>query len=254
MIPESRRLSETVSLEPEQLPTEAKLALTPADVNRVQQNPFDQRDQLVTSQVDASTTFALDQFGHYGTTAEDIILTRLLLAYTDVFDCTNIPLQYTSHGWNALGNPWDISHTVGFFVNVCPIVLRRKGRSNLATTLDGVQSTLRGVSDFAARYMLGGHTMKSPIAYNFLGKPATVDSGGANGIEAIDIFVSGEFQRQRVNIEAISLIIFVKYTGDCLTLTISYEPSRYSIKCMSKVLEMWENGIRCITQWLKSQE
>ncbi|KAJ1659927.1 Nonribosomal peptide synthetase [Dispira simplex] len=247
-------LRETVSLESNQLPTEAELVLPPADVDRVQHNPFDRRDQLITSQVDESTTLALDQFGHDGTTAEDIILTGLLLAYTDVFDCTNIPLQYTSHGRNALGNPWDVSHTVGFFVNVCPIVLRRKEGNDLATILDGVHSTLQGVSDYAVRYMLGGHTMKSPIAYNFLGKPAIVDSGGANGVEVIDIIASDEFQRQRVNIEAIPLIFFVKYTGDRLALMISYESCRYSVKCMSKVLEKWENGIRCIMQWLKSQE
>ncbi|KAJ1656295.1 Nonribosomal peptide synthetase [Dispira simplex] len=247
-------LRETVSLEPEQLPTAAELVLPPADVDPTQCNSLDQRDQSVTLQVDALTTLVLDKFGHHGTTAEDIILTGLLLAYTDVFNCTSIPLQYTSHGRNALGNPWDVSHTVGFFVNVCPIVLRREERSTLATTLDGVQSTLRVASDFAVRYMLGGHSAASPIAYNFFGKHDISNLTGADGVEVIDIIASNEFRKQRVNIEAIPLIFFAKYTGECLTLMVSYESSRYSVKCMSMVMEKWEKGVHHVVQWLKSQE
>ncbi|KAJ1660298.1 Nonribosomal peptide synthetase [Dispira simplex] len=247
-------LRKTVSLEPDQLPAANELVLPPADVDQTQCNSFDQRDQSVTLQVDALTTLALDQFGHHGTTAEDIILTGLLLAYTDVFDCTSIPLQYTSHGRNSLGNPWDVSHTVGFFVNVCPIVLRRNERSTLATTLDGVQSTLRGVSDYAVKYMLGSHSAVSPVAYNFFGKHDISNLTGADGVEVIDIIASNEFQKQRVNIEAIPLIFLAKYTGECLTLMVSYESSRYSVKCMSMVMEKWEKGIHHVVQWLKSQE
>ncbi|KAJ1659939.1 putative NRPS-like protein biosynthetic cluster [Dispira simplex] len=65
----------------------------------------------LSSQLDTSTTLALDEFGHLDTTTEDIILTGLVLAYTNVFDCSSIPLQYTSHGRNALGNLWDVSRT-----------------------------------------------------------------------------------------------------------------------------------------------
>ncbi|KAJ1954947.1 hypothetical protein IWQ62_005640 [Dispira parvispora] len=247
-------LSDRVSLKPGQLPTEGELTLPPSDVDPTPHSPFIQRDQLVISNLDASTAFALDQFGYCDITAEDIILTGLLLAYTDVFNCDSIPLQYTSHGRNALGNSWDVSHTVGFFVNFCPIVLRRNEGNELASTVGGVQSVLRGVSDFAVKYMLSGQTMKSPIAYNFLGKHDISDSAGTKGLEVIDIVASDEFQEQRVNMDPIPLIFLAKYTGECLPLMISYESSRYSEKCMSAVMEKWEEGVRHILLQLKSQE
>ncbi|KAJ1659627.1 Nonribosomal peptide synthetase [Dispira simplex] len=247
-------LRKVISVDPYELPREDELVLPPVDVDPMQHSESSQRLGYFSVQLDVATTLALDQFGHRDTSAEDIILTSLLLAYTEVFNCTSIPLQCTSHGRNALGNPWDVSNTVGFFVNVCPIVLRRKERDNLETTLDGVRSILRGVSDFAIRYMLGGYTMKAPIAYNFLGKHAAVVSHGTNGVEVIDINTSDEFQRQRVNKDLVPLIFFAKYIGDCLTLMVSYKSSRYSAECMSTVVEKWENGVRCVMQWLKSQE
>ncbi|KAJ1952031.1 hypothetical protein IWQ62_006313, partial [Dispira parvispora] len=184
----------------------------------------------------------------------DIILTGLLLAYTDVFNCDSIPLQYTSHGRNALGNSWDVSHTVGFFVNLCPIVLRRKENDDLASTLGGVQSILRGVSDFAVKYMLTGQTMKSPIGYNFLGTHDISDSAVTNGVEVIDVAASEEFQGQRVNMDPMPLVFFAKYTGKCLTLVIFYESSRYSAMCISAVMEKWKEDVRHIVHQLKSQE
>ncbi|KAJ1661083.1 Nonribosomal peptide synthetase [Dispira simplex] len=247
-------LRKVISVDPYELPREDELVLPPADVDPMQHSESSQHHHFSSAQLDVATTLALDQFGYRDTTAEDIILTSLLLSYTEVFNCTSIPLQYASHGRNALGNSWDVSHTVGFFVNVCPIVLRRKESDNLETTLDGVQSILRGVSDFAVRYMLGGHTMMSPIGYNFLGKHATEVSRGTNGVEVMDVITSDEFQRQRVNKDPVPLVFFVKYIGDCLTLVVSYESSRYSAECMSTVVEKWEDGVCRIVQWLKSQE
>ncbi|KAJ1950650.1 hypothetical protein IWQ62_006535, partial [Dispira parvispora] len=102
-------LRDTVSLEAENFPTEDELALPPGDVDSTPCSSFIERDQQVTSNLDVTTTLAMEQFGHLGISVEDIILTSLLLAYTDVFNCASIPLQYTSHGRNALGNSWDVS-------------------------------------------------------------------------------------------------------------------------------------------------
>ncbi|KAJ1649566.1 Nonribosomal peptide synthetase [Dispira simplex] len=247
-------LRKVISVDLYELPHEDELVLPPADVDPMQHSEFTERLGYFSAQLDVATTLALDQFGHRDTSAEDIFLTGLLLAYTEVFNRTSLPLQYTSHGRNALGNSWDVSHTVGFFANVCPIVLRRKESDNLVTTLDRVHSTLCGVSDLAVKYMLGGHTMKSPIGYSFLGKHTISDLIGANGVEVMDVITSDEFQRQRVNRDPTPLVFFVKYIGDCLTLMVSYESSCYSAECMSAIMEKWENGVRCIVKWLKSQE
>ncbi|KAJ1659188.1 Nonribosomal peptide synthetase [Dispira simplex] len=244
----------TVSLEPDQLPTEDELVLPPADVDQSQSSRPEILNHVISSQLDVSTTLTLDQFGHRDTTSEDIILTALLWAYTDVFNCTSIPLQYTSHGRNALGNPWDVSRTIGFFINTCPIILRKSRVSDEATSLAGVQSTLREVSNFAVKYMLSGHKLKAPIAYNFLGKHDISDSANTNGVEVMDIMASDEFQRQRVNKEFMSLGFFALYTGNCMSLVVSYESSRYSSKRMTKVLRKWEKAVRHVMQWLKSQE
>ncbi|KAJ1969513.1 hypothetical protein IWQ62_000578 [Dispira parvispora] len=215
-------LRQGISLDPFELPNEDELVLPPADVSQMPHSGPNCQ-QVSSSNLDVTTTLALEQFGHLGVSVEDIILTGLLLAYTDVFNCTSIPLQYTSHGRNSLGNSWDVSHTIGFFANACPIVLRRKDDNDLAATLDGVQSVLRGVSEFAVKYMLSGQTMKSPIAYNFLGTRDTSDSAGTDGVEVIDVVNSDELQRQRVNMDTMPLVIFAKYTGECLTLLISYD-------------------------------
>ncbi|KAJ1952597.1 hypothetical protein IWQ62_006187 [Dispira parvispora] len=242
-----------ILLDPFELANENELVLAPANVGQVQHSGPIFR-QVLSSNLDVTTTLALEQFGHLDVSVEDIILTGLLLAYTDVFNYTSIPLQYTSHGRSSLGNSWDVSNTVGFFVNVCPIVLRKKEGNDLAAKLGGVQSILRGVSDFAVKYMLSGQTMKSPIAYNFLGKHNILDSAGANDVEVIDIVTSDELQRQRVNIDPMLLIFFAMYTGECLTLLISCESRPFSAKCTSAVMEKREKGVRHIVHRLKSQE
>ncbi|KAJ1966577.1 hypothetical protein IWQ62_002380, partial [Dispira parvispora] len=246
-------LRQAISLDSYELPKEAELVLPPADVFQ-KQHGGSKSPRLLSSNLDVATTLSTKQFGHLDISVEDIILTGLLLAYTDVFDCSSIPLQYTSHGRNALGNSWDVSHTVGFFVNLCPIVLRRKEGSDLAATLNGVQSVLRGVSDFAVKYMLSGQTMKSPISYNFFETHDISYLTGVNGVEVIDIVTSDEFQRQRVNIDEMPLNFFAKYTGECLTLLVSYDSSLYSAKCISVVMEKWEESVRHIVHQLKSQE
>ncbi|KAJ1958458.1 hypothetical protein IWQ62_004896, partial [Dispira parvispora] len=246
-------LRQGISLDAYELPNEDELVLPLVDVDQMPHSgPI--CPQVLSSNLDLTTTLALEQFGHLDISVEDIILTGLLLAYTDVFNCSSIPLQYTSHGRNALGNPWDVSHTVGFFVNLCPMILRRKENDDLASTLNGVQSVLRGVSDFAVKYMLSGQTMKSPIAYNFLGKHNISDSAGAKDVEMLDIALSDEFQRQRVNMDPMPLVFLPKYTGECLTLLILYESRLPSVKYMPTVLQKWEEGVRRIVHHLKSQE
>ncbi|KAJ1968956.1 hypothetical protein IWQ62_000928, partial [Dispira parvispora] len=246
-------LRQGISLDPYQLPSEDELVLPPVDVDQIPHSgPI--CPQVLSSNLDLTTTLALEEFGHLDISVEDIILTGLLLAYTNVFNCSSIPLQYTSHGRNALGNSWDVSHTVGFFVNLCPMVLRRKENDDLASTLNGVQSVLRGVSDFAVKYMLSGQTMKSPIAYNFLGTRDISDSAGANGVEVIDVITSDEYQQHRVNMDPMPLIFLAKYTGECLTLLIMYDPILCNTKHMHTVLQKWDEGVRHIVHQLKSQE
>ncbi|KAJ1966746.1 hypothetical protein IWQ62_002277, partial [Dispira parvispora] len=94
-------LRQGISFDPHELPSEGELVLPPVDVSQMPHSrPICPR--FLSSHLDVTTTFALEQFGHLDVSVEDIILTGLLLAYTDVFNCTSIPLQYTSHGRNAL--------------------------------------------------------------------------------------------------------------------------------------------------------
>ncbi|KAJ1970194.1 hypothetical protein IWQ62_000103 [Dispira parvispora] len=245
-------LAQTVHLDSHEVPNEDELVLPPSDIDQAKCDEVGQRNQALSSQLDASTTLTLDNFGHLDTTAEDIIMTGLLLAYTNVFGCSSIPLQYTSHGRNALGNPWDVSRTVGFFINSCPMILRRSDPGDMQSTLDGVKTNLRGVSDFAVKYMLAGHSIKSPIGYNFLGKSNASYSPGVNGMEILNLVASDEFQQQRVNQELMPLVFFVQYVEDCLSLAVSYEPSRYSAACMAKVLDEWHQNVQHLVEQLNA--
>ncbi|KAJ1956449.1 hypothetical protein IWQ62_005297, partial [Dispira parvispora] len=94
-------LRQGISLDSFELLNEDELVLPPGDVDQMPHSgPI--CPQVLSSNLDVATTLALEQFGHLDISVEDIILTGLLLAYTDVFNCTSIPLQYTSHGRNAL--------------------------------------------------------------------------------------------------------------------------------------------------------
>ncbi|KAJ1656422.1 Nonribosomal peptide synthetase [Dispira simplex] len=246
-------LRKTISLDPYELPSEDELVLPPADVYQTQPNRSTQRLRFFSTQLDVPTTLALDQFGHRDIFVEDIILTGLLLAYTDAFNCTSIPLEYTSHGRNALGNPWDVSHTIGFFANVCPVIFRRPEHDDLSSTLDGVQSTLRGVSDLAVKYMLSGHSRKAPVGYSFLGKPATSYSVDTNGVEMINIVASDKFLKQQINQDLKPLVFMAHYVEDSLSFLVYYDFSLYSAKRMSDMLEKWVNNVQCVKEWLDQQ-
>ncbi|KAJ1658698.1 Nonribosomal peptide synthetase [Dispira simplex] len=233
-----------------ELPNEDELVLPPTDVDQIRHSESSQHHHFSSAQLDLNTTLALEQFGQRDTSVEDIILVGLLLAYTDIFNCSSIPLQYTSHGRNALGSPWDVSRTVGFFINTCPIVLHRAESDDLQSTLDGVQSTLRGVSDFAVKYMLGGHSRKAPIGYNFLGKHNTLNSTNANGVEMMNVVASEQFLKQQVNQNLMPLVFVAQYVEDRLMLFVHYEFSLYSAELMSTMVEKWVNSIQRVKERL----
>ncbi|KAJ1643682.1 hypothetical protein IWQ61_010503 [Dispira simplex] len=219
------------TLDSYELPNEDELVLPPTDVDQIRQSESSQHHHFSSAQLNLNTALALEQFGQRDTNVEDIILVGLL------------------HGRNALGNPWDVSRTVGFFINTCPIVLHRVESDDLQSTLDGVQSTLR-VSDFAVKYMLGGHSWKAPIGYNFLGKHNTSNSTNANGVEMMNVVASEQFLKQQVKQNLMPLVFPAQYMEDRLMLFVHYEFSLYSAELMSNMVEKWVNSIHLVKERL----
>ncbi|KAJ1968085.1 hypothetical protein IWQ62_001461 [Dispira parvispora] len=246
-------LRDKVILEPDQLPSKVELVLPPADVDHMQHSEVTQRLRVFSSQLDMVTTLALENFSHRDISVEDIMITGLLLAYTEAFNCTSIPLEYISHGRNPLGNPWDVSRTVGFFGSACPVLFRRPEHGDLKSVLDGVQSTLRGVPDFAIKYMLGGHSRKAPVGYNFLGKQTTPVSANDSGIEMVNLAASDEFLKQLVNQDLKALVFMAQYVEDHLSLFVYYDFTRYSATRMFTMLEQWVKNIQCIKEYLAQE-
>ncbi|KAJ1969877.1 hypothetical protein IWQ62_000333 [Dispira parvispora] len=243
-------LGKVTSLEPYELPNEDELVLPAADVDQTCHRGSRQRLRFFSSQLNEATTLALDKFGHQDTSAEDIILTGLLLAYTEIFSCTSVPLEYISHGRNALGNPWDVSRTVGFFGSPCPLVLYKPECGDPKSILRKVQVSLRGVSDFAIKYMLSGHSRIAPVGYNFFGKHSTSGPVNTSDMEIINFMASSEFLKQQVNQDLKSLIFMAQYVEGRLKLFVYYDFSLYSAQRMSSLLDTWVDKVQLVKEWL----
>ncbi|MES1249920.1 MAG: condensation domain-containing protein, partial [Chitinophaga rupis] len=127
--------------------------------------------------LDAETTNRLltECYQAYHTDVNDILLTGLGLALSEVFGMEKVLLALEGHGREDIGSEVDVSRTIGWFTTMYPVVLDMGYRGDMIRQLIAIKEGLhrvpnKGIGYGILRYLAGKDYRQSPeILFNYLG-------------------------------------------------------------------------------------
>ena len=116
----------------------------------------------------------------FGTRANDILLTALLMSINRQFDLSSVLIDLENHGREEISELVDVNRTIGWFTSIYPVLLT-KGNS-LMHTIKLIKETLRSVPnngiDYLLKYYYGvnknleddNSNTSAKISFNYLGQ------------------------------------------------------------------------------------
>lgn len=138
------------------------------------QNIFTYKNiETITVQFDREITTALTRQANraFNTTINDMLLTALTVSLTGGCDRKYCALYLEGHGREDLHHDIDLSHTVGWFTTIYPVVFAACHESIL-DTLKNVKETLRHIPQHGLGYGLLAPTLPDinlDVCFNYLG-------------------------------------------------------------------------------------
>lgn len=112
----------------------------------------------------------------FNTGVDDILLSALAMAYTEVTGSANVLLTLEGHGREELFSDVDISRTIGWFTSEYPVNL--PGKATIESTIKHVKENLRRIPNKGLNYGIARYLQENPklqqinpeIAFNYLGQ------------------------------------------------------------------------------------
>ncbi|UOA09649.1 non-ribosomal peptide synthetase [Methylobacter sp. S3L5C] len=147
-------------------------------------NQFATEDEVtvILSKVE-TRALLLDAPAAYRTTIDELLLTALTLTLRDWMHCESVLIDLEGHGREDIASDVDVSHTVGWFTSVYPMLLNISSDSFLGDALKSVKEQLRAVPMKGLNYGLLRYLSpdseikaqlsaqpKAQIIFNYLGQ------------------------------------------------------------------------------------
>jgi amino acid adenylation domain-containing protein/non-ribosomal peptide synthase protein (TIGR01720 family) len=183
-------------------------------------------------------------YAAYKTEINDILLTGLGLALSDVFGLSNVLVNLEGHGREDIGADTDISRTMGWFTSVYPVRLDLGYRKDVIRQLLEVKEHLhrvpkKGIGYGILKYLCGkNYAVQPSVTFNYLGD----FSGGADADNALfkssDAYhgreVSAEMERDTLmNINGI-------VRDGCLHISMSYSEQQFDLSRMESFRKAYQ--------------
>ncbi|MFT5822221.1 MAG: amino acid adenylation domain-containing protein [Crocinitomix sp.] len=186
----------------------------------------------------------------YKTEINDILLTCLGLAISEVLMVDRVVLKMEGHGREEIIEGIDISRTVGWFTSIYPFVLDVSDTSNPTDSLIGAKEALRKIPNKGIDYGIlkylteeGLQSKLTPeIEFNYLG-----DFGSAVGNDETSIFDyasenSGTSVAKENGNDVVLDIVGMLVNGE-LSLAIRYSSLRYESDTIKKLAKAYEKNL-----------
>ncbi len=112
----------------------------------------------------------------------DVLLTALLLAVREFYGNNSVRIDLEGHGRENIHQGENVSRTVGWFTNMCPVILEVSEDYNLSDIIKHTKEALRGIPNGGIDYMLYKYESlnnssnyskfddNSQICFNYLGQ------------------------------------------------------------------------------------
>lgn len=112
----------------------------------------------------------------YGTEVNDVLLSALTLALSEVFDIDNVLLMMESYGREEIIEDINLTRTIGWFTSMYPVFLERQ--EGIENTLKGVKQSLQKISSKGINYGIARYinrngklkSLKPEVSFNYLGQ------------------------------------------------------------------------------------
>ena len=197
----------------------------------------------------------------YKTEINEILLTALSLAVSEVFSLKDLLIQMEGHGREYIGDDVDVSRTVGWFTTLYPVFLNTQYSSDIIRQLIETKEVLhripnKGIGYGILKYMRGiKFNMKPEITFNYLGD---FGSGGESENKEKRFEFSGDYHGDEFSnlMERESLLdINVMVMNGKIRFMILYSKEQFAFETISKVLNSSEKMlINLITQLSTEKE
>ncbi|MGB3468465.1 MAG: condensation domain-containing protein, partial [Cyclobacteriaceae bacterium] len=187
------------------------------------------------------------------TEINDILLTGLGLALTEVLGIERSALKLEGHGREDIIQELDVSRTVGWFTSMYPLVIDLSGSEDIAYYLVNIKESLRKIPSKGIGYGILKYLSEdklndklSPeIVFNYLGDFGT---GVTNAEGSLFDYVSESIGREssEENVIDAKLDISGIMIAEELSLSVRYSKSRYNELTVQKIGESFEKHLKSI--------
>ncbi|MDO6434613.1 amino acid adenylation domain-containing protein [Flavitalea sp. BT771] len=218
----------------------------------------------------ASATFALDKtttnklltqcYKAYRTEINDILLTALSLALSEVLSAKKVVIGMEGHGREAIGANIDISRTIGWFTTLHPLVLDLEHTGDVIHQLINVKEKVhrvpnKGIGYGILRYLAQKEYRRTPdIIFNYLGD---FGSGARSEGEKPLFQFTSEYRGREMSAE-MPRIFPLRLSGfiaeGFLQLSLEYSDQQYSRTTIDTLLDACKRHLTRLIDILSSEE
>ena len=198
-------------------------------------------------------------YSAYRTEVNDLLLSAFTMAVAEVFELEKVLINLEGHGRENIGANIDVTHTIGWFTSLYPVVFDMQHRDDTIRQLISVKETLhrvpnKGIGYGVLRYIAGkNYKLKPDIAFNYLGDfgNGVQDSSG----EQLFAF-SGDYQGHAISQDEprnVLLDVLGMVAEGRLRLTVSYSTHQYSKPVINRLLTCFQAQLENLVNILSAE-
>ncbi len=190
----------------------------------------------------------------YKTNVNDVLLTALAMAVKEVFDRTKFMIMLEGHGREDVGEPLDVSRTVGWFTAKYPVLVDLGTAVLPDEQLVAVKETLhsiplKGVGYGVLRYLnrpalnaSRKDTFRPAVVFNYLGDFGTTS---AADMPALFTITNDLLDKQVMDTgdEEAPLRVSAIIARNCLQLSVSYSGRMYRPATINRLLSRYKEHL-----------
>ncbi|PWV46100.1 non-ribosomal peptide synthetase [Chitinophaga sp. S165] len=197
----------------------------------------------------------------YKTNVNDVLLTALAITVKEIFDRTQFMILLEGHGREDVGEPLDVSRTVGWFTAKYPVLLDLGRAIFPEEQLVAVKETLhniplKGLGYGVLRYLNRSalntsqrDTFKPAVVFNYLGD---FDATSTTGMPALFTITNDLLDKQVMNTgdEQAPLRVSAIIVRNCLQLSVSYSSRMYQPATINRLLSRYKAHLMLLIESL----
>jgi len=181
----------------------------------------------------------------YNTEVNDLLLTALMRALQDWSDQDEVVFDLEGHGREDILDGVDISHTVGWFTTIFPVVFRSDRNADLAKQIKYVKEKLHTVPHKGFNYGVLKYlrsidlSIDTDISFNYLGQITLPGLDPSFYLVSPDVPGTLDSRNKRANLIDVICMVF----GDRLRIDFIYSQNKHARDTMQRLADSFKEEL-----------